>query len=279
LPESVNVTHEMSAHHEAERSDSDSESNVDSAGEPIPPSIELAWGLRGHGTRGPKPGLTLERIAEAGIELASRDGIEAVSMARLAAELGSGTMSLYRYVASKDELLTLMVDTALGGPDVPESIRRSGWRAGLEWWARTARERYGHHPWVLKVPITAPPLGPNNVAWMEAALDAMAGIPLSEPDKVSTLLLITGFVRNEATLSADIAAGRRAGAPSLAYGAILSRLTDADRFPAVHRAIASGTLDDDDADDFDADFDYGLERILDGIDALIRRTRRRARSS
>lgn len=277
LSGSVKVTHDMTAHHKAERSDS--ESNVASANEPVPPSIALAWGLRGRGTRGPKPGLTLERIAEAGIELARRDGIGAVSMARVAGELGAGTMSLYRYVASKDELLTLMVDDALGAPTVPDSIRRSGWRAGLEWWARTVRERYRCHPWVLKVPITAPPLGPNNVAWMETALDAMAGIPLSEPEKLSTLLLITGFVRNEATLSADIAAARQAGAPSLTYGAILSQLTDASSFPAVHRAIASGTLDDDDADDFDADFDYGLERILDGIDALIRRKRRRARRS
>ena len=239
--------------------------NGDPAIEPIPPSIALAWGLRGRGTRGPKRGLTLERIAEAGIDLASRDGIEAVSMARIAAELGAGTMSLYRYVASKDELLTLMVDAALGPPNVPDSITTSGWRAGLEWWARTVREAYRRHPWVLKVPITAPPLGPNNVAWMEAALDAMAGVPLSEPEKLSTLLLITGFVRNEATLSADVAAARQAGTPSLTYGAILSRLTDASHFPAVHRAIASGTLDDDDADDFDADFDYGLERILDGM--------------
>jgi hypothetical protein len=76
-----------------------------------------------------------------------------------------------------------------------------------------------------------------------------------------------------------IAAARHTGAPSLTYGAILSRLTDASNFPAVHRAIASGTVDDDDADDFDADFDYSLERILDGIDALIRRKRRGARRS
>lgn len=140
--------------------------------------------------------------------------------------------------------------------------------AGLEWWAKSVREAYGRHPWSLKVPITAPPLGPNNVAWMEAALDAMADTPLSEPEKLSTLLLISGFVRNDATLTADIAAGRQAEPPSLTYGAILSRLADPTRFPAVHRVIASGSFDDDD-EDFDADFEYGLGRILDGVDALI----------
>jgi AcrR family transcriptional regulator len=236
--------------------------------DPVPPIIALAWGHRGRGTRGPKPGLTLERIAEAGIELASREGIEAVSMARLADELGAGTMSLYRHVASKDDLLTLMVDTALGPPDIPDETRGAGWRARLEWWARTVREAYRSHPWCLKVPITAPPLGPNNVAWMEAALDAMTDTPLSEPEKLATLLLISGFVRNEATLTADIAAGLNAATPSHSYGEILSELTDPAHFPAVHRAIASGTFDDD-PDDFDAGFDYGLERILDGIEALI----------
>jgi AcrR family transcriptional regulator len=260
----------MSTSRQGERSDPQPEGPDD----PIPPSIALAWGRRPRGSRGPKPGLTLERIAQAGIDLARRDGIEAVSMARLAAELGAGTMSLYRYVASKDELLTLMVDTALGPPDLPDKQRRAGWRAGLEWWARSVRQAYSRHPWGLKVPITAPPLGPNNVAWMEAALEAMTDTPLSEPEKLATLLLISGFVRNEATLSTDIAAAREAVTPSHTYGAILSQLTDPAHFPAVHRAIASGTFDDDDADDFDAVFDYGLERILDGINALIHSKRR-----
>lgn len=243
----------------------------------LPPSVALAWGLRDRGTRGPKPALTLERIAQAGIELADRDGLDAVSMARLAAELDAGTMSLYRYVTSKEELLALMVDTGLGPPDVPPEVRRAGWRTGLQWWATSVRDAYRSHPWTLKVPITAPPLGPNNVAWMEAALDAMAETPLNEPEKVSTLLLISGFVRNDATLSSDIAAARQATPPSQTYGTILAQLVDPTRFPAVCRAIASGTFDDDDANDLDTDFDYGLQRILDGVNALIRHKRRQAR--
>ena len=100
----------------------------------IPPSIELAWGLRDRGTRGPKRGLTLERIVAAGIEVAARDGLEAVSMAGVAEELGAGTMSLYRYVDSKDELLTLMVDTALGPPRA-DSVRRRAAAAQCSPWA------------------------------------------------------------------------------------------------------------------------------------------------
>lgn len=238
----------------------------------IPPSIELAWGLRGQGARGPKRGLTLERIVAAGIDVAARDGLEAVSMAGVAHELGAGTMSLYRYVSSKDELLTLMVDTALGPPDSGAERSVQGWRAGLDAWGRGVRRAYNEHPWTLKVPITAPPLGPNNVAWMERALSAMGDTPLSEPEKLSTLLLLSGFVRNHATLTADLASGAAAAPPAATYGAILSQLADEATFPAVHRAIAAGSLDDEE-EDFEPDFEYGLARILDGIEALIARKR------
>jgi AcrR family transcriptional regulator len=234
----------------------------------IPPSIELAWGLRGQGTRGPKRGLTLERIVAAGIAVAARDGLDAVSMAGVAQELGAGTMSLYRYVDSKDELLMLMVDTALGSPSSDSADVAEGWRAGLDAWARGVRGAYRDHPWTLKVPITAPPLGPNNVAWMERALTAMADTPLAEPEKLSTLLLLSGFVRNHATLTADLASGAAAAPPAATYGAILSQLADDTAYPAVHRAIASGSLDDEE-EDFEADFEFGLARILDGIESLI----------
>src|SRR5262249_7325391 len=176
----------------------------------IPPSIELAWGRRERGTRGPKPGLTLQGIVRAGIDVAGRDGLDAVSMARVAQELGAGTMSLYRYVDSKDELLTLMVDTALGSPGSDADQGEQGWRAGLDAWARGVLRAYNGHPGALKVPITAPPLGPNNVAWMERALSAMADTPLSESEKLSTLLLLSGFVRSHATLTADLASGAAA---------------------------------------------------------------------
>ena len=116
-------------------------------------------------------------------------------MARIAKELGVGTMSLYRYVASKDELLTTMVDTALGAPPPPAA--GEDWRAGLTRWAVGVRTAYRGNPWSLRVPISGPPLGPNNVAWLDNALAAMAGTPLSEQEKLSCVLLVSGFVRND----------------------------------------------------------------------------------
>jgi AcrR family transcriptional regulator len=233
----------------------------------IPPSIELAWGLRDRGRRGPKPGLTLDRIVSAGIKVALTDGIGALSMAHVASELGVGTMSLYRYVAAKDELLTLMVDAALSSPPAADGADE-GWRSGLTRWAVGLRDAYRRHPWSLRVPISAPPLGPNNVAWLEQALRALAGTALSEQDKLSCILLISGFVRNDATLTADFAAAT-GGEPIMpGYGRVLSHLIAAADFPALHEAIASGALDDE--DNIDAEFNFGLARILDGIEALIR---------
>jgi AcrR family transcriptional regulator len=234
---------------------------------PIPPSVELAWGLREEGARGPRRGLTLERIVDAGIDVAAAEGVGALSMAKIAKRLGVGTMSLYRYVAAKDELLMLMVDAGLGGPPPPP--RGGGWHAGLTAWCEGLRAAYRRHPWALKVPITGPPLGPNNVAWLDRALEAMAGTGLSEQDKLSSVLLLSGFVRNEATLTADFAAASGDEQVMPGYGTLLSEITRADEFPALHRAIASGALDDE--DDMDLEYRFGLARILDGIRQLVGR--------
>src|SRR5262249_57886402 len=76
----------------------------------LPGSIEASWGLRERPTKGPKPGLTIPRLVDAGVGIAREEGLAAVSMARVAKALGASTMALYRYVAAKDELLDLMAD-------------------------------------------------------------------------------------------------------------------------------------------------------------------------
>lgn len=240
----------------------------------LPPSLELLWGLRDAGSRGPRRALTLARIVEAGIRVAQTEGVGALSMARIAKELGVGTMSLYRYVASKDELLTTMVDTALGTPPPPGA--NEDWRAGLTRWSVAVRDAYRGHPWSLRVPISGPPLGPNNVAWLDNALAALGDTPLTEQEKLSCVLLVSGFVRNDVTLALDFAEAS-GGAPQMpGYGQLLARLTTAEQRPALHRAIASGSLDD--PDDPDAEFNFGMARILDGIEALIATKLTRPRS-
>src|SRR4051812_49574831 len=110
----------------------------DREGPGLPASIAAAWGLRERPARGPRPGLSLERIVGAAVDLADAEGIGAVSMGRVAKELGSSPMSLYRYVAAKDELLALMVDAALALPNAPGDPGED-WRAGI------ARRAWGYY--------------------------------------------------------------------------------------------------------------------------------------
>jgi hypothetical protein len=134
-------------------------------------------------------------------------------------------------------------------------------------WAVGVRTAYQRQPWALRVPISGPPLGPNNVAWLDNALGALSGTPLTEQEKLSCVLLVSGFVRNDVTLGLDFAEAA-GGEPQMpGYGRLLGRLTSAEQFPSLHRAIASGSLDD--PDDPDAEFNFGIERILDGIATLI----------
>ena len=238
----------------------------------LPPSIELAWGLREVGSRGPRRALMLEQIVAAGIAVAQGEGVGALSMARIAKELGVGTMSLYRYVAAKDELLTIMVDTALGTP--PPPAPGEDWRAGLTRWAVGVRTAYQRHPWALRVPISGPPLGPNNVAWLDNALDGArghaahrAGEALDGPAGQRVRAQ-----RGDADRRLRRGVGGRAGDARLRPRCWPVSPAPSS-FPALHRAIASGSLDD--PDDIDAEFNFGLERILDGVAALMATKRRR----
>lgn len=234
----------------------------------VPASIEAAWGMRERASRGPKRGLSLAKVVDAGVRVASAEGLGAVSMSRVAAELGVSTMAPYRYIAAKEELLALMVDAALGQPPGPEP--GEDWRAGLNRWASGVLARYREHPWALRVPISGVFLyAPNQVAWLERGLVCLVSTGLTEREKPSVVLLVSGFVRNYATLTADLnlSAGQEPDKVD-SYGRVLTKLIDPARFPAVIRAIGSGTFDDED-EDFDAEFDFGLDRILDGIGVLI----------
>jgi AcrR family transcriptional regulator len=244
----------------------------DHSGTGLPASIEAAWGLRERATRGPKRGLSLERIVAAGVKVAESEGLAAVSMSRVAAALGASTMSLYRYVSAKEELLALMVDAAAGPP--PGVIPGEGWRDGLSRWAYALLAVLRRHPWSLRVPISGPPITPNQVAWMEQAISALRGTGLTEPEKISTIMLVSGFVRYWAMLTTDLAeaaqvGGATAGDAASGYGRMLAKLTDRERFPALTAVIASGAFEGGDEPP-DTDFAFGLERVMDGIDALVR---------
>ncbi|MEV0729846.1 TetR/AcrR family transcriptional regulator [Polymorphospora sp. NPDC050346] len=244
----------------------------DNAMTELPPTLELLWGRRERPRRGPKPGLSLERIVAAAVEIADREGLAAVSMSRVAEEVGFTTMSLYRYVASKDELLALMAETAMGSPPEPPPAEQ-GWRAGLAGWARALMAGYERHPWFLQVPISGPPLGPVQLSWLESGLQILAPTRVEDYERVAVMQLLSGFVRNEAQLRIDLvraatAAAAQEGGPPPSYGEMLRLLVDARRYPELSRITAAGSFDD--AGGYsDEESEFGLQRILDGVAALV----------
>ena len=237
----------------------------------LPGSVAAAWGVRERPHKGPKPGLSLGRIVEAAVRVADTEGLDAVSMGRVAAELGTAPMSLYRHVSAKEELLTLMVDAAWG-PAPGGAEPGEGWRAGLARWAWALRVGARRHPWVVRIPLSGLPIMPNEVAWFENALACLAGTGLSEARKASVIMLLAGYVRNQATTEADIEAAIRASGLDpdqwmASYPRMLAELADPLRFPALTRFIAAGVFEV--ADDPDDEFIFGLDRILDGVAVLI----------
>jgi AcrR family transcriptional regulator len=237
----------------------------------IPGTVAAAWGVQERPRKGPRPALSLGRIVAAAVRVADTEGLDAVSMGRVAAEVGTAPMSLYRHVASKEELLTLMVDAAWGqAPEGP--VPGEGWRAGLTRWAWGLRTGARAHPWVIRIPLSGLPIMPNEVAWFENALACQAGTGFSEARKASVILLLAGYVRNQVTTEADIAAAIRASGLDpmewmASYPRMLARLADPVRFPALARFIAAGVFEAEDGPD--DEFIFGLNRILDGVAVLI----------
>ncbi|MFI7680206.1 TetR/AcrR family transcriptional regulator [Actinophytocola sp. NPDC049390] len=241
----------------------------------LPASFELAWGVRDRPTKGPKRGLSLEQIVDAGVHVANTEGIGGVSMGRVAKELGASAMSLYRYVASKDELLALMIDGAFGKIDV-EVPADGTWRERLKWWAEVELAAYRRFPWILRIPVSGPPIMPKQLWFMEQGLRALGGTGLREDEKLSAILLVTSFTRSFATLNSDLSEAVGNEDPTMArvmprYGELIKKLTPAEDYPALHAVVDAGTFDaDEEFEDLDYDFRFGLERVLDGIEALIR---------
>src|SRR5580692_5911878 len=143
----------------------------------LPVGLDLLWGRRGPGRRGPRPGLSADVIVDAAIRLADAEGLEGVSMARVAAELGFTTMSLYRYVTSKEELLQLMWNASARGVE-NLVLEGDGWRARLRAWAIVQRDMLDRHPWLTQLPMAAPPMAPNSMIFVERGLETMDGTPL-----------------------------------------------------------------------------------------------------
>ncbi|WP_127357112.1 TetR/AcrR family transcriptional regulator [Actinacidiphila soli] len=140
-------------------------------------------------------------ITAAAVELADREGLEAVSMRRVAAVLGTGAASLYRYVATRDDLLDLMTDSTAGEYDL--SAPSGDWQADLLEIAHQARKIMRRHHWLPTLVITRPTLGPHAIDLLEHVLDVLAGHPANPARKLEAFALLNAltalFVQNELT--------------------------------------------------------------------------------
>jgi len=223
--------------------------------EPLPRALEILWRDAPHARR--TRGLSRELIVAAAIELVESEGLSALSMARLAERIGCATMSLYRHVANKDELVTFMLSTAPDPPRMPDDP--SDWHGALTDWAFGLWDVYHRHPWILQTAATGPPADPGQLAWLDAGLAALGGTGLAERDKLAAVMAVLHYVRGAAALDIEVS-----DFEGPEYPALLRRLVDADRFPALAAAVAAGVFDDTD-DDHLAEFRSGLARLLDGI--------------
>jgi AcrR family transcriptional regulator len=239
--------------------------------QPLPPVVARMWGREPPTRRGPRPGLNLRRITEAAIAVADAEGLSAVSMSSVAARLGVATMSLYRYVDSKDELLVAMVEAAFEDP--PELADRS-WRDYLTVWTRANRDALLARPWMLPIAHLAPPIGPRSLRWLDRALAALAHTPLTEGEKINAATTLNGYAFFQASLVVGLSVGARQRQDGRLtslddYGATLAELLDHAHYPALAHAVSSGVFRGTQDWVEDTDFLFGLNLLLDGIAALI----------
>lgn len=235
----------------------------------LPRSVAVAWGVAEFPQRGPKRELSHEGIVEAAIEIADSEGLDAVTMQRVAAAFGFTTMALYRYIASKDELHRLMLDAAMQAEDM-RGLPDQDWRAGLVAWAGALAGCYRRHAWVLQLNLDADLLiMPNNMAFVDAGLRAMRTLPLPLPDKLGVIVTCTVTVRGFMGVELDITSS----APyTPATADAIREVATTARFPDLGPLVASGVYlgeeevrEPDDAAGLGHDLTFAFTALLDGI--------------
>jgi AcrR family transcriptional regulator len=239
----------------------------------LPPVVARMWGREPASRHGPRPSLDLAKITAAAIEIADTQGLAGVRMSSVASHLGVATMSLYRYVGSKDELLTAMVDAAT--PEPPE-LGGQSWRDYLATWTRAIRDFRLDRPWLLLIAPRTPPTGPRSLRWLDRALAALAHTGLDAGERINIATTLTGYAVSQAELAHGMSSqhettGEAEIAGLTEYGEILAEVLDTESYPALSAVVHADGFGDAEEWIDDADFTFGLDLLLDGIEALIAR--------
>ena len=229
-------------------------------------TLRLLWSPESRSERGPQRSLSVLAIVDRAVAIADAGGLDAVSMRSVASELGVGTMTLYRYIPSKAELLDLMLDR-VNQPALDQLP--AGWRSGMEWMGRELWRLYTMHPWVPQVDQARPVLGPNAVHALDLVMGALRGSGLTDQEKVSLTVTLESFVANLARTASSLATAEE-------RTAITHEEFWSSQEPTLVAAMESGRyphMADLSEDAFAASteetFEFGLQRILDGVDTLL----------
>ncbi|MFC4587222.1 TetR/AcrR family transcriptional regulator [Sphaerisporangium corydalis] len=213
----------------------------------------------------PSP-LSRDGIVRAAVELADTDGLESVSLRKVAAALGAGPMRLYGYLSTKDELLDLMAD-AVYGEITPPGPAAEDWRAALRTLAHRTRQAARRHEWFADLLGGRPHVGPNALAYLEASMAALDDAPGfghidTVMQAVSTVnAYVVGAVRAEITeLRAERATGLDERQWQDAFGPYMGRMLATGRYPTLVKVVTDATHPGP-----DTTFDAGLNYVLDGI--------------
>jgi AcrR family transcriptional regulator len=231
---------------------------------PVDPdrSVELLWDRPGDETR---EGLSLDRILGAAVAVADAEGLRHLTMRKVADRLGFTTMSLYRHVPSRDHLVDLMREAVMEA--APEPDADGGWRTQMEAIARHGWAGYRRHPWLAEVRGTNRIPGPRSVAHYERMLGVLAPTALRPSEVVAAVGLVGRFVDSEALALVEAAEAEQASGMSHAewWSARDSLYDRLESYPTLTALWEAGGFDDP----VDT-FEFGLARVLDGIELLIR---------
>ena len=230
--------------------------------------IELLWDPPAPAGRGPKQKLTLDRVVEAGMEVAAAGGVEKLSMRNVATHLGVGAMSLYTYVPGRDELFELMIDRAYAVRSIPAPTLP--WREQVEMHAHEAWAMYQIHPWLIHSNLWRMPLGPHVLDVQESLYLAcrLTGLPETDVVKIAGLVEshVFGTARGRITDSSLAAnTGLTADEYWESRGSFWGTYYTPERFPTMTHIWETGAFDQPPEEDAE----FGLALLLNGVELLI----------
>jgi len=231
---------------------------------------QLLWEDRTPASRGPKAGLTPDDVVQAAIEIADEEGLAAVTMHAVAAKVGFTTMAIYRYFPNKEALYDAIVDAGMGLPPRPAEPR-DNWRSEVTRWAHAKRAMMIDRPWLAELPFVAAPHGPNWLSWLEAVADSLSRTGISGVLVGQMLSIVDGYTRGASDTAISLSRAQRSGTTTEqwagAVGADLGRAIGDPRFPAFAALLTAPS--DGKPWTMDESFDFGLQRVLDGIELYV----------